>query len=311
MSYARPKAVRRKSIMKALCFGSLNIDYTYKVDHFLVKGETLSSESLNEFCGGKGLNQSVALSRAGAETFHAGAIGEDGKFLLEQLKEAGVDTGLVKILDGVRSGHTIIQNDKTGDNCILLYGGANRSITKDIADEVISNFEKGDYILLQNEISELKYIMEKAHERGLKIVLNPSPMDSLIEDLPLDYVDIFMLNELEAGQLLGWDRDKDFDGFNMAKALLNKFEGAAIVLTLGSEGAIYVDENQEIFQPAFKVQAVDTTAAGDTFTGFFIGGQIRGLSVKKSLEEAAKASAIAVTRPGASPSIPTLSEVEQ
>jgi ribokinase len=134
-------------------------------------------------------------------------------------------------------------------------------------------------------------------------------MDSLIEDLPLDYVDIFMLNELEAGQLLGWDRDKDFDGFNMAKALLNKFEGAAIVLTLGSEGAIYVDENQEIFQPAFKVQAVDTTAAGDTFTGFFIGGQIRGLSVKKSLEQAAKASAIAVTRPGASPSIPTLSEV--
>ena len=141
--------------MKALCFGSLNIDYTYQVDHFVARGETLLSGDLQVFSGGKGLNQSIALSRAGVETCHAGSVGEDGRFLLRQLQEAGVDTGCVTVRDDVRTGHAIIQNSPDGDNCILLYGGANQMLTEAYVDEVLSNFSAGDILLLQNEVNQM------------------------------------------------------------------------------------------------------------------------------------------------------------
>ena len=296
--------------MKVLCFGSLNIDYTYKVDHFVKKGETLSSDRLEVFSGGKGLNQSTALSRAGAETYHAGAIGEDGRFLLAQLEDSGVNTDCVAVLPGMQSGHAIIQNDKEGDNCILLYGGANQAITKSQVDAVMERFQRGDFLVLQNEINELAYIMECAGKKGLKIVLNPSPMNEKILGLPLERVDYFMLNEVEAVQILGEEAADEKDGARLAEGLRRRFPKAAIVLTMGGAGSIYMDEKETIHQPAYKVQAVDTTAAGDTFTGFFIGGLLRGLENKAAMDEASRAAAIAVTRQGAAPSIPFLSEVE-
>lgn len=296
--------------MKVLCFGSLNIDFTYKVDHFVEKGETLSSDSLQVFSGGKGLNQSIALAKAGAETYHAGAIGEDGKFLLDMMKESGVHTEHVAVLTDVRSGNAIIQNDRSGDNCILLYGGANQAITAAQVDEVLTHFGSGDFLVLQNEINELACIMEQAHNKGLKIVLNPSPMNEKILALPLEYVDYFMLNEVEAGQILGQDTKNGFDGETLASALLEKFPSAAVVLTMGGAGSVYMDQDEKVHQQVYKVKAVDTTAAGDTFTGFFIGGLLKGLDVKDAMDQASKAAAIAVTRQGAAPSIPTLSEVE-
>ncbi len=296
--------------MKVLCFGSLNIDYTYKVDHFVKKGETLSSESLKVFSGGKGLNQSIALAKAGVETFHAGAVGEDGGFLLEELQKAGVNTDCVTVREDVRTGNAIIQNDREGDNCILLYGGANQAITKEQVDTVLARFEHGDFLVLQNEINELSYIMEQAHRKGMKIILNPSPMNEKILGLPLDSVDYFLLNEVEAGQILSRDVTKRFDGEALAKELLQRFPTAAIVLTMGGAGSVYLDKEEMVRQPVCKVQAVDTTAAGDTFTGFFIGGILRGSSVKESMEMASRAAAIAVTRRGAAPSIPLLEEVE-
>ena len=135
------RIVEREVSMKILSFGSLNIDYVYKVSHFVKKGETLSAEELNVYTGGKGLNQSIALSRAGMETYHAGAIGMDGLFLLDQLKEAGVNTDLVKILEDVRTGNAIIQNDEEGDNGIILFGGANQAISKEQVDEVFEHFK--------------------------------------------------------------------------------------------------------------------------------------------------------------------------
>lgn len=296
--------------MKVLCFGSLNIDYTYKVDHFVKKGETLSSESLKVFSGGKGLNQSIALAKAGVETFHAGAVGEDGGFLLEELQKAGVNTDCVTVREDVRTGNAIIQNDREGDNCILLYGGANQAITKEQVDTVLARFEHGDFLVLQNEINELSYIMEQAHRKGMKIILNPSPMNEKILGLPLDSVDYFLLNEVEAGQILSRDVTKRFDGEALAKELLQRFPTAAIVLTMGGAGSVYLDKEEMVRQPVCKVQAVDTTAAGDTFTGFFIGGILRGSSVKESMEMVSRAAAIAVTRRGAAPSIPLLEEVE-
>ena len=297
--------------MKVICFGSLNIDYTYKVDHFVQKGETLSSDSLQVFSGGKGLNQSIALAKAGVEAWHAGSIGEDGSFLLKQMEDAGVNTECVTVLTDTRTGNAIIQNDREGDNCILLYGGANQAITQNQVDEVMGRCEKGDFLVLQNEINELAYIVEQAHEKGLKIVLNPSPMNEKIRKLPLEYVDYFMLNEIEAGQILNRDIKDGFDKEELGRALMECFPKAVIVLTLGKEGAIYMDQNESFVQPSYKVKAVDTTAAGDIFTGYFIGGILRGLPVREAMDMASKASAIAVTRQGASPSIPVLAEVEK
>lgn len=297
--------------MRVLCFGSLNIDYTYKVDHFVGKGETLSSESLQVFSGGKGLNQSIALAKAGADTYHAGAIGEDGRFLLKIMEDAGVHTEYVAELPDVRTGNAIIQNDREGDNCILLYGGANQAVTQEQVDEVLSHFQAGDFLVLQNEINELEYIVRKAHEKKMKIVLNPSPMNEKVTALPLDFVDYFMLNEVEAGQILGLAAQDGYDGEALASALLARFPDAAVVLTLGGDGSVYMDREKTIRQPVYKVKAVDTTAAGDTFTGFFIGGIMNGLTVNEAMDQASRAAAVAVTRQGAAPSIPLLEEVKQ
>lgn len=295
--------------MKVLCFGSLNIDYTYKLDHFVQKGETISSDELIVCGGGKGLNQSIALSRAGVETYHAGAVGKDGTFLLEQLEEAGVHTEYVKVFSDMKSGHAIIQNDKSGDNCIILHGGANQAITEEQVDAVLQHFAKGDFIVLQNEINELDYIVECANKKGMKIVLNPSPMNEKILRLSLEHVNYFMVNEIEAKQILRKENVSDMDSFETAKELREKFPGAAVVLTMGEKGSLYMDSRETVVQPAYKVQAVDTTAAGDTFAGFFIGAVMKGEEIKIAMQEAAKASAIAVTRQGAVTSIPTMEEV--
>ena len=297
--------------MKILSFGSLNIDYVYSVPHFVKKGETLSAKELNVYTGGKGLNQSIALARAGVETYQAGAIGTDGMFLLEQLKEAGVKTDLVKILDDVRTGNAIIQNDDEGDNCIVLFGGANQAITKEQVDEVFKDFTNEDYLLIQNEINELSYIVEKAKEEGMKIILNPSPMNEKIMKLPLDQIDYFILNEIEAMQILKMDKPEEIDGKYIASLLHERFKDATIVLTLGSEGSVCISDDEYVEQSIYKVKAIDTTAAGDTYTGYFIAGILNGKTIKESMDIASKASAIAVTRQGAAPSIPVLDEVEE
>ena len=285
--------------MKVLNFGSLNIDYVYDVDDFVKKGETISSKDLNVFCGGKGLNQSVALAKAGAEVYHAGMIGEDGKFLLDLLKEAGVNIDNVVIRDDIRTGNAIIQRNKSG---------ANRSITKDYVDRVLSGFEKGDYIVLQNEISELPYIVENAHKIGMKIVLNPSPMDEKIKELNLDYVDYFLLNETEALKLSGMD---EFDSKKCMKKLISRFENAGILITLGDKGSIYSDGKINVEQSVVKTEVVDTTAAGDTFTGYFVSGILAGKEMKTVIKEATVASSITVSRIGAAPSIPDMKEVKE
>lgn len=305
------RIVEREVSMKILSFGSLNIDYVYKVPHFVKKGETLSAEELNVYTGGKGLNQSIALSRAGMETYHAGAIGMDGLFLLDQLKEAGVNTDLVKILEDVRTGNAIIQNDEEGDNCIILFGGANQAISKEQVDEVFENFKNEDYLLIQNEINELPYIVKKAKEIGMKIILNPSPMNEKIKELPLDQINYFLLNEIEAMQILDMEEPKEIDGKYISGLLHQKFPETTIVLTLGSEGSVCISGDEYVEQSIYKVKTVDTTAAGDTYTGYFIAGILNGKTIKEAMNTASKASAIAVSRQGAAPSIPCLEEVEE
>ena len=295
--------------MKVLNFGSLNIDYVYSLDHFVQKGETISSDALHIFPGGKGLNQSVALGRAGVTVSHAGAVGKDGDFLLELLKESCVNIKYIQVLEGVQTGTAIIQNDKSGDNCIILYSGANHQITKEQIANTISDFEKGDFLVLQNEINGMDSIVRVAEEKGLKIVLNPSPMNEKILGLPLQYVDYFVLNEVEAAQILGLENISEKDGEKIVRELYNTYPHAKIVLTLGAEGSIYFDGEKLYRQRAYKTEVVDTTAAGDTFSGFFIAGILRGDTVEQAMDTAARAAGIAISRPGAAPSIPKIEEV--
>ena len=295
--------------MKVLNFGSSNIDYVYSLDHFVQKGETISSDALHIFPGGKGLNQSVALGRAGVTVSHAGAVGKDGDFLLELLKESCVNIKYIQVLEGVQTGTAIIQNDKSGDNCIILYSGANHQITKEQIANTISDFEKGDFLVLQNEINGMESIMRVAEEKGLKIVLNPSPMNEKILELPLQYVDYFVLNEVEAAQILGLDNISEKDGEKFVRELHDAYPRAKIVLTLGAEGSIYFDGEKLYRQRAYKTEVVDTTAAGDTFSGFFIAGILRGDTLEQAMDTAARAAGIAISRPGAAPSIPKIEEV--
>lgn len=290
--------------MRALCFGSLNVDYVYTVPHFVAAGETLAASAVETFPGGKGLNQSVALARTGMETYHAGAIGEDGAFLTDVLSAAGVHTEYVETLADVRTGHAIIQRNGAGENCILLYGGANRAVTREQIERTLARFSAGDLVVLQNEISELPYLAASAKSRGMTVALNPSPMDDGVRGA-LEHADYLLLNETEAAALLG-TAPEDFS--DAARLLRGRFPAAKIVLTLGARGSVYADDETLLTQAAFPVRAVDTTGAGDTFTGCFLAGMAEGLGAARSLRFASAAAALAVTRPGASPSIPTRAE---
>lgn len=291
--------------MKILNFGSLNLDYVYDVDHFVRKGETIASREMRIFCGGKGLNQSVALSKAGAQVYHAGLVGQDGGILREMLLSVGVRGELVRCLPDTSTGNAIIQRDTTGDNCILLYGGANQKVTEEFVREVLAGFSAGDWLVLQNEISQIPYIVDLAYEKGMTIVLNPSPMDEKIQEISLCKIHYFLLNQGEAQALTGVQGD----GTVLAHHLRKQFPDASVVLTLGEAGSLYIGKEGTVFQKAYRVPVVDTTAAGDTFTGYFVAEISAGKPVEQALDMAARASAIAVSRPGAAPSIPDRSQV--
>lgn len=290
--------------MKVLNFGSLNLDYVYSVDHMVTPGETLASYGMNVFCGGKGLNQSIALAKAGVEVYHAGLIGEEGEILLKTCQEGGVDSRYIRKTTE-KSGHTIIQVDKDGQNCILLYGGANQSITREYVDEVLSHFEKGDILLLQNEINLLDYIIDQAYEKGMMIILNPSPYNEKLNSCDFKKISMLLLNEVEGAQVTG-EKDEE----KILVRLKELYPDMQVVLTLGKDGSVYQYKDQVYRQGIFPVQAVDTTAAGDTFTGYFISSILEGMPVDEGLKLAAKASAIAVSREGATASIPIKAEVE-
>lgn len=290
--------------MKILSFGSLNIDYVYHVNHIVKKGETISSTSLDVIPGGKGLNQSIALAKAGAEVYHAGRIGTEGQFLVEWCQSNGVNTEWILVDQETKTGHAIIQVDENAENCIVLFGGSNQKQTKVQIDKTMESFGKGDVLLLQNEINHLPYLIDKAFEKEMIIVLNPSPMNEKIFECDMSKVSLFLLNEVEGEQIAGVSDEMD-----IIASLRQKYKEAKFVLTLGSKGAYYFDQEAISFQESFKVEAVDTTAAGDTFTGYFLASILGNKTIEDSLKIAAKASSIAVSRKGASVSIPVKEEV--
>lgn len=289
--------------MKILNIGSINIDKTYTVDHFVKPGETLASNSLQEFCGGKGLNQSIALAAAGASVSHLGAVGSDGDFLIKVMKDRGVDTSTVYKTEG-SSGHAIIQVNKDGQNCIILSAASNHLLKKEWIDEALTDYQEGDWILLQNETNCLEDAMREAASRHINIAFNPSPMDENVLSLPLELVSCFIINELE-GESLSGEKGKD----KILDKLLKDYPTAKFVLTLGKNGSYYADSTGRIYQPCLPCKVVDTTGAGDTFTGFFLANSIKGIRPANCMLIATMASTIQISRNGASNAIPSSDEV--
>lgn len=291
--------------MKILNLGSLNIDRVYSVEHFVQAGETISAGKMDVFCGGKGLNQSIALARAGMNVWHAGAVGEDGGELLALLREAGAETGMIR-QRGEVSGHAIIQLTPEGENCIIVCPGSNGQVSREYIDEVLAEAGPEDWLLLQNEISNLAYAMERAKEKGMTVVLNPSPITAELLEMPLSLANVLILNEVE-GRALGGCQETEYSA--ILAALHLRFPATEIVLTVGEQGVYYQKGDLQLRYPIYPVETVDATGAGDTFCGYFVAGRVGGESAEEALRTASMAAAIAVSRKGAAPSIPTREEV--
>jgi ribokinase len=289
--------------MRILNYGSLNIDHVYAVDHLVRPGETLGSLRYSRFAGGKGNNQSVALARAGASVCHAGRIGADGVWLRDGLAACGVDVSRVRVCD-VATGHAVIQVDRAGQNAIVLHGGANRAVTAADAEGDLAGFGPGDWLLLQNEIAAIPDIVRLGSDRGMRVAFNPAPMHADVLAYPLERVSCFLLNEIEGSELTGVAEP---DGILIE--MRRRFPAAMTVLTLGARGARCVSTEGVTQADAVPVTAVDTTAAGDTFIGYFLADVARGAGTKVALRAACEAAALCVTRPGAADSIPTRAEL--
>lgn len=290
---------------RALVFGSLNLDHVYAVDHIVTAGETLSSAGLRQSSGGKGLNQAIALAKAGADTSLAGRIGSDGEGLRDVCRQSGVSAEHIQVSE-VPTGNTIIQVDRNGQNCILLFGGANRTQTKEQIDQTLACFQSGDYLFLQNEINHLPYLIEQAYARGMHIVLNPSPFEKSLLQCDLQKLSWLIVNEVEGFQMTGQHAPQA-----ILDRLQAEYPGVNLVLTMGKDGSMCVRDGQVYQQACCQVTAVDTTAAGDTFTGYFFAQIMAGGTVERALAMASQAAAITVSRPGAADSIPNAEEVVQ
>ena len=289
--------------MKILVFGSLNVDHTYHLPHINRPKETISARSYDIAAGGKGLNQAIALAKTGEHVYLAGVLGTGAELLEETMNRFNVDTSLLNRLP-IPSGHAIIQIDDNSENAIFIYAGSNGAVDKKYADKVLSNFEKGDLLIMQNEINLQDYIIKKAHKKGMTILMNPSPCDEKLNEQPLELVDYFFINEVEGELLTGFKEPQEIlDG------MLKKYPGCHVILTLGSDGACYKYGDEFASVKARKVKAIDTVGAGDTFMGYFIYGLVKGFTPAQCLEIATKASSITVQRKGAAQSIPTLEEV--
>jgi len=292
--------------MKVLVYGSLNIDLLFFVEHIAAPGETISSSSFKRSAGGKGANQAAALAKAGLHVTMAGKVGQDGLFLLKLLESYGVDTSAV-IRSESATGQAVIQIDKNGQNCIVLYPGGNGEITLNEIEKTIAGFSAGDIIVLQNEIVHTEKIMECAKNRKMRISFNPSPFNEKTATLPLHLADWLFVNEIEGAALSGLPQNAEPQ--TAVDRLVKIFPKTEIILTAGENGAFYGCGDKRESCGIFESPVIDTTGAGDTFTGFFLAARERNFSAAQALEIACKAASIAVSRNGAMESIPLVQEV--
>lgn len=295
--------------MAVINFGSINIDHIYSVPHFVTPGETLSSSHYQSVLGGKGANQSIACALAGTPVKHVGGVNSGDTSYINQLESAGVDCQFVQQFDELASGHAIIQVNDEGENAIVLFGGANNALSEAQLDNAINSAETDDWVLLQNETNAIGAIIDKAAAKGLAIAFNPAPMTPDIADLPLEKISLLFVNEVEAMQLTNTQTIED-----ASSILSSHYPNTKVIMTLGKAGVSYLHQGQQINVAGFKVKAADTTAAGDTFTGYFLATYIDSLAQgntdpQTALKTACAAAALCVTKEGAAPSIPEAADV--
>lgn len=286
--------------MKILNFGSINKDFFYSVNDFVKPGETISSIRYNIKIGGKGLNQSVGISKAGQKIYHAGIINKDDTFILDKLKKWNINCENI-LLSNNPTGHAIIQVDKKGENSIIIHGGANHDVDIKFIKSVLSKFDSGDILVLQNEINNIKEIIDRAHHKKMKIVFNPAPFNNEILSYDLNKISTLILNQTEGEAL---SKEKKPDG--ILKVLNSKFNNTEIILTLGEKGSLYSFKDELVKIKAHKLDTVDTTGAGDTFIGYYVAGIASKKSKKDNLNRASEAAALATTKLGGAESIPRI-----
>ena len=288
---------------KLVNLGSLCIDNVYRVTGFAGAGETVASRSHEVFAGGKGLNQSIAAARGGAAVAHFGCVGTDGDWLREMLAAEGVDASGVRVAEGA-SGHAVIQVNDAGENAIVIAGGTNRALATTDVEHALSQVGDGDWLLLQNEINDLELVLGRASERGCRVAFNVAPADGREVHYDLAGVALLIVNEIEAEALAGQE------GAAGALAVLSeRYPNADVVLTLGALGLLHANADGIASVPAFPADAVDETAAGDSFIGFLMAALLAGEPMEQALKAGAAAGALAVGKAGAASSIPTLAEV--
>ena len=290
---------------KLVNLGSLCVDNVYRVGSIAAAGETVASASHDVFPGGKGLNQSIAAARAGAQVVHVGCVGGDGDWLRDTLAAEGVDVSGVRIVDGP-SGHAVIQVNDRGENAIVIAGGANRTLDNADVERALDQVRADDWLLLQNEINDLEEVLRLARERRCRLAFNVAPVDGREAGYDLADVHLLIVNEIEAAALAGTT-----DPPTAAKLLRDRHPNAEVVLTLGKDGLIHAGANGLSRLAAYPVQAMDETAAGDAFIGFLMAALLAGDNIEPALRMGSAAGALAATKAGAASSIPTLTEVRK
>ena len=291
--------------MAIINFGSVNIDHVYQVEHFVQPGETIASSSYHRLLGGKGANQSIALAQAGSEVRHVGKIHESDAAFKQALIKYGIDCKYLSCTE-TPSGHAIIQVTPSGENAIVLFGGANQELDNKDVMRALDEAKPADWVLTQNETSAIDQVLIQAKEKGLKVAFNPAPMTESVKHLPHDCIDLLIVNEVEAQEISGrLDLDK------MEAYFRQDWPQTEVLITLGKAGVRMLKTERTIDIPAFEVEAVDTTAAGDTFIGFFLSAYANHGEASAALLRACAASAIAVMHVGAAQSIPDKEQVNR
>ena len=296
--------------MNVTVFGSLNLDLVAYADNLPTLGQTVTGEKLVRFPGGKGLNQAIAASRSGSKVLMVGCLGQDseGDFLNQILLDEKIDSRYISRKQ-VQTGIAVIEVSKDGENRILIIPGANAQVKYEL--QYLNDSVKPKVALAQLEtpIAEVEKFIISANQAGVTTILNPAPIQKLSNEL-ISACDYLIVNETEASFLI----DKQVEKLNKDEAQavgkqLIKMGAKQVVITLGEQGSLYLDSQSNIYTPAFKISAIDTTAAGDAFCGAFATAIANGSPIEYALKFATAAGAIAATRAGAVPSLPTNSEI--
>jgi ribokinase len=283
--------------MSIFNLGSINIDHVYRVAHLPGPGETVADIGYASGLGGKGVNQSIAAALAGAQVHHIGAVGADGKWIIDRLAAVAIDIGDLVVVEGA-TGHAIVCVDAKAENQIIIHGGANRALTLAQIDQALARAQPGDWFLAQNETNLIAEGFATAKTRGLKTAFAAAPFEAAAAAGLIGSVDLLAVNQVEAAQLaqhMGMDADA--------------LPVPELLVTLGARGARYRAGDRVCEVAVFPVTPVDTTGAGDTFLGAFMAARDGGADPEAALRQASAAAAIQVTRPGAADAIPTAAEV--